>query len=87
MSGTKSGGVRTRETNKKKYGKDFYKEIGAMGGQTKSPLKGFGTRRDIAAEAGRKGGTISKRGPKQTPKEVAKQEESRQKLLHLLRIK
>lgn len=29
-------------TNKKKYGEDFYKNIGRLGGKAKNPNKGFG---------------------------------------------
>lgn len=32
MPGTKTGGLKAAETNKKKYGDDFYKRIGAKGG-------------------------------------------------------
>lgn len=32
MSGTKQGGLQAAKTNKKKYGKDFYKGIGQKGG-------------------------------------------------------
>lgn len=33
MPGTKAGGQKTRETNFKKYGKDYYQKIGAVGGK------------------------------------------------------
>ncbi len=32
MAGTKAGGIAARNTNKKKYGSDFYAKIGAKGG-------------------------------------------------------
>ena len=32
MVGTKAGGLKARNTNLKKYGTDFYKNIGRMGG-------------------------------------------------------
>ena len=63
MSGTRSGGIKASETNKKKYGSDFYREIGRKGGKACVP-KGFaimGTER--TSDAGKKGGKISKRGP------------------------
>lgn len=33
MAGNKDGGRRAAATNKKKYGKDFYARIGAIGGK------------------------------------------------------
>lgn len=33
MSGTRLGGIKARETNYKKQGKDFYSRIGKMGGR------------------------------------------------------
>lgn len=32
MSGTKAGGIKARQTNLEKYGRDFYALIGAKGG-------------------------------------------------------
>ena len=61
MAGTKIGGINARETNKQRYGDDFYVKLGMVGGRAKSPRKGFGGNRELAREAGRKGGTISKR--------------------------
>lgn len=62
MSGTLDGGKRTAETNKAKYGADFYKRIGAMGGKKLVP-KGFATMdKARVSKIGRKGGKISKRG-------------------------
>lgn len=60
MSGTKAGGQKTRETNKRKYGENFYQEIGHIGGSRKVP-KGFALNIERAREAGRKGGQISRR--------------------------
>lgn len=56
------GGRRVAITNKAKYGDDYYKKIGKLGGVAKVP-KGF-ARMDIekVREAGCKGGTISRRG-------------------------
>lgn len=62
MSGTKKGGVQAALTNKKRYGNDFYKKIGAKGGQKTGVKKGFAANPALAAEAGRKGGKRSKRG-------------------------
>lgn len=33
MAGTKAGALKTRDTIKKIYGKDFYSRIGAIGGK------------------------------------------------------
>jgi general stress protein YciG len=63
MAGTKAGGKAAAETNKKKYGSEFYARIGQMGGQ-KGRTGGFFANRDLAREAGRKGGRISRRTKK-----------------------
>ena len=61
MSGTKDGGKTAAATNKKRYGKDFYARIGAMGGK-KGKTGGFYANRELARVAGAKGGRISRRG-------------------------
>lgn len=72
MAGTKAGGRAAAETNKKKYGKDFYARIGKAGGQ-KGRNGGFAsdkkgddglTGRQRAAIAGARGGRISRRTKK-----------------------
>jgi general stress protein YciG len=60
MAGTKEGGKAAASTNKTKYGKDFYAKIGAMGGK-KGHTGGFYANRDLAREAGARGGRISRR--------------------------
>lgn len=76
MPGTRAGGLKAAETNKKRY-PDFYKTLGRMGG-TKSRGGGFAYNRELAAEAGRKGGTTSRRkSPKPSP---AKSEEAKGKI-------
>lgn len=60
MAGTKIGGKQAAETNKIKHGADFYARIGAMGGK-KGRTGGFFANRELAREAGRKGGRISRR--------------------------
>lgn len=61
MAGTIEGGRKASETNKKRYGKDFYKRIAAIGGKAKVP-KGFALMdREKVVQAGAKGGTISRR--------------------------
>ena len=70
MSGTVSGGKKASITNKQKHGEDFYKRIGSKGGK-KSCNGGFGSNKvgkdgltgaERARIAGRKGGSLSKRG-------------------------
>lgn len=65
MAGTHNGGAKARDTNKKKYGKDFYAKIGAMGGKV-GHTGGFFANRELARTAGAKGGRISRRGKKVT---------------------
>jgi general stress protein YciG len=65
MAGNKIGGHKTRETNYEKYGRDFYKKIGAIGGSRGSAdgvTKGFASDVERARRAGQIGGKISKRG-------------------------
>lgn len=62
MAGTRAGGLKARETNLKKYGKDFYRNIGAEGGRN-GHTGGFAANRELARTAGAKGGRISRRGP------------------------
>lgn len=61
MSGTKIGGYKAALTNKIKHGQDFYARIGRKGGQN-GHTGGFAANPELAREAGRKGGKISKRG-------------------------
>ncbi len=61
MAGTKEGGMAACRTNKSKYGDDFYRRIGAIGGK-KGHTGGFFANRKLASTAGRKGGLISRRG-------------------------
>lgn len=62
MSGTKAGGQKAKETLYKKYGKDWFKTIGKIGGHN-GHTGGFASNPDLASEAGRKGGAKSRRGP------------------------
>lgn len=61
MAGTKKGGELAAKTNKAKYGANFYAMIGAKGGK-KTGLKGFALNRELARAAGKKGGSVSRRG-------------------------
>lgn len=70
MAGTKAGGIKAAKTNIERHGKDFYRELGRKGGRNghtggfasetvgKDGLTGW----QRAKIAGRKGGTISRRG-------------------------
>lgn len=78
MSGTITGGKKCAATNKAKYGSDWYKKIGAIGGKNGN-TGGFASNPELAREAGRKGGKLSKRGPNITDRErKAKQAEKLQ---------
>lgn len=60
MAGTTSGGSITA-LKLKERDPDFYKKIGSIGGK-KGTTGGFYANRELAREAGRKGGLKSKRG-------------------------
>lgn len=62
MAGTKAGGQKARETNYAKYGSDFYRNIGRIGGRN-GHTGGFASNPELAKIAGSKGGKISRRGP------------------------
>lgn len=71
MVGTKAGGIKVAATNKAKYGDDFYAKIGSKGG-SRGHTGGFASKKvgadgltgfERARIAGKKGGTVSKRGP------------------------
>lgn len=61
MSGTIAGGKAAAAANKARYGEDFYKNIGTLGGK-KGHTGGFFANRELARTAGAAGGRISKRG-------------------------
>ena len=65
MAGNIEGGRAAAATNKEKYGKDFYKRIGATGG-SKGTTGGFAANRELARIAGAKGGKVSRRTKKVT---------------------
>lgn len=62
MAGTRAGSMKAKQTVYERYGKDFYREIGRIGGRN-GHTGGFASNPELAREAGRKGGTISRRGP------------------------
>lgn len=59
MAGTKEGGQKAAAKNLAKN-PDFFKEIGSIGG-SRGTTGGFYANRELAREAGRKGGQISRR--------------------------
>lgn len=60
MAGTKKGGKLAAQTNKTRYGSDFYAKIGAKGGKL-GKTGGFAANPELARIAGAKGGRISRR--------------------------
>lgn len=65
MAGTLAGGRKAAATNKTRHGKDFYREIGRIGGRN-GHTGGFASNPELARTAGAKGGRISKRGKAKT---------------------
>lgn len=59
MAGTVAGGKAAAETNKAKYGGNFYALIGSRGGK-KGHTGGFYANRELASLAGSKGGKLAK---------------------------
>ncbi len=64
MAGTKAGGQNTRQTILERYGEDYFKKIGAIGGK-KSRGGGFAANRELASRAGAIGGRKSRRKKKE----------------------
>ena len=73
MSGTVAGGIKTREIFYEKYGRDYFKNIGKIGGRN-GHVKGFAVNPELAKRAGSIGGKLSKRGPAKKKKEENVQE-------------
>lgn len=61
MAGNREGGLKAAQTNKERFGKDWYARIGSIGGKN-GHTGGFAANRELAKIAGSKGGKISKRG-------------------------
>lgn len=62
MSGTKEGAAKAKKTVIKKYGKDFYSNIGFKGGSQSHPdTRWFHRNPELARICGAKGGKISRR--------------------------
>lgn len=71
MAGTITGAKKAAKTNKEKYGADYYRHLGHLGGSaiTDKP-RGFAANPELAKRAGRIGGKRSKRGKaKKNPEE------------------
>ena len=60
MAGTVAGGKKAAATNLARHGKDFYRNIGRIGGRN-GTTGGFAANPELARIAGAKGGRISKR--------------------------
>lgn len=69
MSGTKQGGLKARDTNIKKYGKQFYAKIGAEGGRAGGG-HAFAHGKADPHKAGTLGGSISRRNGKLSEERV-----------------
>ncbi len=67
MSGTVIGGKLAAKRNKEKYGEDYYKNIGKLGGLAGN-TGGFYNNPELARKWGKVGGTISRRGKKSIDK-------------------
>lgn len=65
MPQTKEGARKAAATNRLRHGDDFWKRIGQIGGR-KGTTGGFQKGSELAREAGRKGGKVSRRGKKVT---------------------
>lgn len=60
MAGTKDGGQKAAATNKARYGTDWYKKIGTIGGKN-GHTGGFAANPELARKAGAIGGKRSSR--------------------------
>lgn len=60
-----AGGLKAAQTNKERYGEDFYRKAGRLGG-LKSRAGGFAARPELARTMGSRGGSRSKKGWKLT---------------------
>lgn len=61
MAGTREGALKARQVMIDKHGADYYAIIGAVGGRNGN-TGGFYNNPELAREAGKKGGKISRRG-------------------------
>jgi general stress protein YciG len=63
MPGTIEGAAKASNTNRRRYGADYYKRIGKKGGTSpKSKPSGFAAMpKEFRIECGKKGGAVSRR--------------------------
>jgi len=73
MSGTKAGGLKAAETNRRLHGEDFYSKIGRRGGRN-GHTGGFAANPELARIVGAIGGRKSRRGPAKKPTPQAESE-------------
>lgn len=73
MPGTKAGSEKAMKTIRSRYGEDFFKKIGKVGGiRGKGKVKGGFNDLELASRAGRIGGSVSKRKKKEVEDEADK---------------
>lgn len=72
MPGTKEGGLKAAATVKKRYGEDFYSNIGRKGGEMPT-TGGFKSDPELAKRAGRLGGLKSRRKKGEDNNETTRQ--------------
>lgn len=66
-----TGGLKAAKTNKLRYGKDFYVNIGRKGGTAYHAFpRGFAANIELASIAGAKGGRISRRPKRRAIDEI-----------------
>lgn len=73
MSGNKLGGLKAAQSNKTKFGKDFYKRIGKIGG-AKGHTGGFYGDYERARIAGTRGGRTSSYAKDKAPLAVRREQ-------------
>ena len=61
ISGTKAGSIKAVAKIKERYGDDYFKKLGSLGGK-KGTTGGFYSNRELARIAGAIGGAKSRRG-------------------------
>ena len=74
MGGTRVGGIHAAKVLRDRYGKDYYKQIGAIGGR-RSRGGGFASGVADPVEAGRRGGANSRRTRIIDPEEPLREDE------------
>lgn len=86
MAGTPQGGQTAALSNKVLYGNDFYQVIGILGGSVSHPkTRAFSTNRELARKAGRKGGSVSRRGKRGYSKVLSERQARKIRVAEALR--